>query len=205
MMEAGHHGARADVDGTGDFFVGKAFDLAQCEHGAKLGGKGGERTLKSTEALVAEEPFAWIGFHGDGLGRGLRDGFVDLGAERDEAVEPAPTPPEMVDGAAHRDRVQPGGELRLAAEAVEFPPRDHPHVLGDLPGVGLVAHHRKNQAEDRGVVRPHEVAEGRLIARLRAAHEPGLVGRVVVGGGTVHAGFAPHLSDRAEGCEGWPW
>src|SRR5437899_8237054 len=81
---------------------------------------------------------------------------------------------EVIQGARHRDPVQPGRELRLAPVALQPLVRREEDFLHDVFGVLVVAQHPPDHGPDAGEVTLDEEVEGLAIAARRPFNQAGI-------------------------------
>ena len=78
-----------------------------------------------------------------------------------------------------RDRVEPGRQLGLAAEARQRAMRAQKGFLGDLLGLGGIAEHPERHAEDAVLIRPDELLERAVVAGPEPIEKPRGLGIIV--------------------------
>lgn len=81
---------------------------------------------------------------------------------------------QVIDGAAHGDRMEPSGEFGVAAKLRQSLPDGQPHFLANIARVVFVAHDGLDESEHVRVMLPHEDAERAFVTRLGASQDLGI-------------------------------
>lgn len=98
--------------------------------------------------------------------RQIVSGMVGQHAVADEVVAPLRRAREVVAHQVERDAVQPGGQLRFAAEAAVRTGRFDEGLLGQVFGLAAVADVLDDEALQPGGVFPHQVTQQVFLARV---------------------------------------
>jgi hypothetical protein len=163
-------GGDRDVHQGGDVLVRPSLDVVEDERRARLEGK---------QAQLGEQARHVLVLSGRDVRRqrppGSRLG-TDASLELDRLLErlrvQAP-PPVSLQRLVDCDPVEPGERGRLAAEAIEMPPRLHERVLRRLLDVAVIVEEAGEHSPDAPLEDADELGEGVEVALLRPQEQRG--------------------------------
>ena len=162
FVELGFAVAGGALEHGGDLVVLVAFDVVEDEDHAIAGGQGGDGALEGDAVDGAGE----VEIAGAEVALGsVLVGGIDGVLEGDELEALFA---ELHEDEVNRKAVKPGGEGRLAAEAIDFAEEMKKGLLGHVLGLGYVAEHAQAEGVNAALMKRIKLGKCIRIAVLSA-------------------------------------
>lgn len=159
-----------DVEDGADLLVRPSLDVAENEGRTRLEGKHTQSGEQSSHVLPLSG--GDVRRKRPPRGRLWTDASLEIGRFL-EWLRLQPTSPVSLQCLVDGDSVQPGEGCRLAAEAIEVPPRLHEGVLRRFLDVALVVEEAREHPADATLEETDELGEGVGVALLRTQEQRG--------------------------------